>query len=147
MRAGASAQRLDRAVLGDAPDERPRFFAADPLHFRTGLLQDLDSALCRQVGGDHNEDTEPRLTQRRHLRRVIPDVRILREEQPSTLGDGGKQVNVFGDRCDVVVVRLDAPAELSPAGRDSATEVAVAEEDYAAGRNQSSYLRACSTST
>ena len=77
---------------------------------------------------------------------MIPDVRILREEQSAALGDGRKQVHVFGDRREVVVVRLDAPAELSQAGRDPATEVAVAEEDYAAGRNQSSYLSACSTS-
>src|SRR5665647_3775778 len=54
----SSAQRPDRAVLGDAPDERRRFFTGDSLHFRTGLLQDLDGTFCRQVGGDHDEDPE-----------------------------------------------------------------------------------------
>lgn len=145
-RVDSSAQRLDRAVLGDAPDERRRFFAGDSLNDCARLFQDRDGTFRRQIGGDHDEDPEAGLAQGRHLGRSIPDVRILRQKHPATLGDRRKQVHIFGGRSEVVIVRLDVPAQRKKAGRNPATEIAVAEEDYAAGRNQSSYLSACSTS-
>jgi hypothetical protein len=53
----------------------------------------------------------------------------LREEHPASLCNGGEKNHVLGDRREVVVVRFNAPAELSQTGRYLATEIAIAEED------------------
>jgi len=54
---------------------------------------------------------------------------ILGEEDPSSLGDSGQKLGVLDVAGEVVVVDFDGPARRTQCSWDSATEIAVAEED------------------
>lgn len=110
-------------------------------------LQHGDRIVSAQIARRHDEDREPRLSQRGDLDRSIPDPSVLREEHPTPSGHRRKEIGVDRRDWEVVVMDLHSPAQFAQPTRNAATEVAVAEEDYAAGRNQNSYLSACSTSS